>query len=124
MKEVFVDARTRDEVIVLVVDGKKSLHSLTPYLDKGWIKRKTKRNALEPECCAIHLALTIVDGDIVLGFDRNDLVDHLNGIESPEIERKLDSCISEIKERMQGRKVVFKWVPRESNPASSLGTMD
>jgi hypothetical protein len=124
MKEVFVDARTRDEVAVLVVDGKKSLHSLTDYVEKGWIKRKTKRDALESECCAILLALTVVHEDIVLCSDRDDLVNHLNGIESPKIERKLHNCIREIKERIRGRKVVFKWVPRKSNPASSLATKD
>jgi hypothetical protein len=124
MKEVFVDARPQSEIAVLVVDGKKSWHSLTPYVDKGWIKRKTKKDALESECCAILLALTIVDGDIVLGFDRKDMVNHLNGMESPKIERKLHSCIGKIKEHILGRKVVFKWVPRESNPASSLGTRD
>jgi hypothetical protein len=63
----------------LVVDGKTIWSSLTPYIEKGYVQRKRKREALEPECCAILEAVTSVQGDLIIYSDRGDLVNHLNG---------------------------------------------
>jgi hypothetical protein len=119
MRRIFVDVRTRDELIVVVECNTLPYFSLTPYIDRGFLKREHKRDALEPECCAIHTALKNLKGNFVLYSDRKDLVDYLNGdIKSLKIEKKLAECIKEIKDLSKDRTVTFKYISRECNPAT------
>ena len=120
MKRGFVDAKTRDELIIVVECNTLPYFSLTPYIDRGFLERKHKRDALEAECCAIHKALESIKGNFILYSDRKDIVDYLNGevrMDS-KIEKKLVKCIEEIHELSKNRTVVFKYIPRECNPAT------
>jgi hypothetical protein len=119
LRRVFVDAQTRDELIVVVECNTLPCFSLTPYIDKGFLDRKHKRDALEAECCAIHTALKNLKGNFILYSDRKDLVDYLNGeIKSSKIEKKLAECIREIKELSKNRTILFEYIPRNYNLAT------
>lgn len=118
LRHVFVDAQTCSETVI-VVESSTHWFSLTPYIEKGFVSRRRKKEALEAECCAIHTALENLKGNIILHSDRKDIVDYLNGeIKSSKIEKKLAKCIKEIRELSKDRTIIFKYIPRKYNLAT------
>lgn len=121
LKHVFVDAIPQSEICAIVVAEREFFCSLTPYVDKGWINRKRKKDALESECCAILEGIKSTSGRTTVYSDRKDVVDILNNnIEGRKIEKELEHCLTDIRKLCAKRQILFMYIPRESNPATSL----
>jgi ribonuclease HI len=119
---VYVDAKTCAEAIVYVVNGKRNWSSLTPYIQEGYVPRKTKKGALEAEFCAVLEALKNVKGNLIIHSDREDISLYFNGKSKRKsnIEKKVGKIISEIRKLSEGREVIFRYTIGDNNLAGLI----